>query len=203
MMANFLQALYGAVDLFVVGQYSDSAAVSAVSIGSQVMMTVTSILIGISTGGTVLIARRIGEGAPKKAADAVGTLATLFVILAAIMTPLMLLFTKTAVALMSTPVQAVTDAEVYIRICSAGVPFIIGYNGVSAIFRGIGDSKTPVLFIIIACVVNIAGDFLFAGLMQMGAAALGTNVNLSTAYNGLTTLVTVPGRYSVTPPKLT
>ena len=72
MMANFLQALYGAVDLFVVGQYSDSAAVSAVSIGSQVMMTVTSILIGISTGGTVLIARRIGEGAPKKAADAVG-----------------------------------------------------------------------------------------------------------------------------------
>lgn len=170
MMASFLQALYGAVDLFVVGQYSGSAAVAAVSIGSQVMMTVTSILIGISTGGTVLIAHRIGEQSDRKAAQAVGTLTVLFGILAAVLTPLMLLCTNAAVSLMSTPEEAVADAQVYIRICSAGVPFIIGYNGVSAIFRGIGDSKTPVLFIIIATIVNIAGDFLCVGVMGMGAA---------------------------------
>lgn len=170
MMACFLQALYGAVDLYVVGQYSGSAAVSAVSIGSQVMMTVTSVLIGISTGGTVLIAHRVGEQAPEKAAAAVGTLAVLFLILAGVMTPLMLVLTKAAVSLMSTPAEAVEDAQIYIRICSAGVPFVIGYNGVSAIFRGIGDSKTPVLFIIIACAVNIAGDFLLVGALQMGAA---------------------------------
>lgn len=170
LLASFLQALYGAVDLFVVGQYSGSAAVAAVAIGSQVMMLVTSILIGISTGGTVLVAHRIGEGSAKRAATAVGTLTMLFLILSAILTPLMLLATKPAVALMSTPVEAVADAHVYIWICSAGVPFIIGYNGVSAIFRGIGDSKTPVLFIAIACVANILGDFIFAGAMHMGAA---------------------------------
>lgn len=170
MMASFLQALYGAVDLFVVGQYSGSAAVSAVSTGSQVMMTVTSVLMGISTGGTVLIAHRVGERANRRAAEAVGTLAVLFLIMAAVLTPLMLILTKPAVSLMSTPVEAVQDAEVYIRICSAGVPFIIGYNGVSAIFRGIGDSKTPVVFIVIACIANIVGDFLFVSMMQMGAA---------------------------------
>ena len=170
MIASFLQALYGAVDLFVVGRYSGSAAVAAVAIGSQVMMTVTSILIGIATGGTVLIAHRIGENAPVKAASAVGTLTMLFLIMAAILTPIMLLCTKMAVAWMSTPIEAVPDAQLYIWICSAGVPFIIGYNGVSAIFRGIGDSKTPVLFIIIACVVNIVGDFLFVGALNMGAA---------------------------------
>lgn len=170
MMASFLQALYGAVDLFVVGRYSGSAAVSAVSIGSQVMMMVTSILMGISTGGTVLIAHRVGENAHRKAAEAVGTLVVLFLILAVVLTPLMLLLTKSAVSLMSTPAEAVQDARIYIRICSAGVPFIIGYNGVSAIFRGIGDSKTPVLFIVIACIANIIGDFLFVGVMHMGAA---------------------------------
>lgn len=134
------------------------------------MMTVTSVLIGISTGGTVLIAHWVGEQAPEKAAAAVGTLAVLFLILAGVMTPLMLVLAKAAVSLMSIPAEAVEDAQIYIRICSAGVPFVIGYNGVSAIFRGIGDSKTPVLFIIIACAVNIAGDFLLVGALQMGAA---------------------------------
>ena len=170
MLASFLQALYGAVDLFVVGRYSGSAAVSAVSIGSQVMMTVTSVLMGIATGGTVLIAHKVGEKAQRRAAEAVGTLTVLFLITACILTPVMLLLTKAAVSLMSTPPEAVHDCEVYIRICSAGVPFIIGYNGVSAIFRGIGDSKTPVVFIVIACIANIIGDFLLVGALQMGAA---------------------------------
>lgn len=170
MVSSFLQALYGAVDLFVVGQFSGSAAVSAVAVGSQVMQTITGIILGISTGGTVLIARRIGEKNPRRAASAVGSLTVLFVILAALLTPLMILFTNKAVGLMETPVKAVADARQYIFICSCGVPFIIGYNAVSGIFRGIGDSKTPVYFITIACAVNVAGDFILAGGLRMGAA---------------------------------
>lgn len=170
LLASFLQALYGAVDLFVVGQFAGSAAVSAVAIGSQVMMTITGIILGISTGGTVLIARRIGEKNPEKAASAVGTLTVLFVILACILTPVMLLLNHQAVSLMQTPAEAVADARTYIFICSCGIPCIIGYNAVSGIFRGIGDSKTPVYFIVIACVVNIAGDFFFSGWLKMGAA---------------------------------
>ena len=170
MISSFLQALYGAVDLFVVGQYAGSAAVSAVAVGSQVMQTVTGIILGISTGGTVLIARRIGERNPRRAASSVGSLGVLFIILAALLTPVMILFTNQAVALMETPAEAVAYARQYIFICSCGVPFIIGYNAVSGIFRGIGDSKTPVYFIAIACAVNVAGDFLLAGVLNMGAA---------------------------------
>lgn len=170
LLASFLQAFYGAVDLFVVGQYSGSAAVSAVSIGSQVMQTITGIILGISTGGTVLIARRVGENNQKRAASAVGNLVLVFMILALILTPFMLLFHSTAVALMKTPFEAISDARKYLFICSCGIPFIIGYNGVSGIFRGIGDSKTPVYFIVIACAVNIAGDFLLAGGLKLGAA---------------------------------
>lgn len=170
LFASFLQALYGAVDLFVVGQYADSAAVSAVAIGSQVMQTITGIILGISTGGTVLIARRIGENNPRSAATAVGTLTVLFIILSAILMPVMILLTDQAVTLMETPAEAVPFTAQYIFICACGIPFIIGYNAVSGIFRGIGDSRTPVYFIVIACVVNIAGDFLLSGALRMGAA---------------------------------
>lgn len=176
LVSSFLQALYGAVDLFVVGQYSDSAAVSAVAIGSQVMQTVTWIILGISMGGTVLIGQRIGEKNDEGAALAIGTLSVLFAFLAFLLTPAMLLNVNGAVALMETPKEAAASARAYIFTCSLGLPFIVGYNGVSGIFRGMGDSRTPVIFIAIACAVNIAGDFLFTGFFQWGAlgAALAT-----------------------------
>ena len=176
LLSSFLQALYGAADLFVVGHYADSSAVSAVAIGSQVMQTITGIILGISMGGTVLIGRRIGEKNERGTASAIGTLAILFAILALILTPAMLLLTKEAVLLMQTPAQAVADAQRYIFICSCGIPFIIGYNGVSGIFRGMGDSKTPVYFILLACVINISADFLLTGAFHMGAegAAIAT-----------------------------
>lgn len=170
LLSSFLQALYGAVDLLVVGQYTGSAAVSAVSIGSQIMQTVTGIILGISTGGTVLIARRTGEKNPERAASAVGNLAILFVLLACILAPVLLAFNHQVVAVMDTPAEAVAEARQYIFICSCGVPFIVGYNAVSGIFRGIGDSQTPVYFIVIACVVNIIGDFVLVGALKMGAA---------------------------------
>lgn len=170
LISNFLQALYGAVDLFVVGQFSTSASVSAVAIGSQVMQTVTWIILGISMGGTVLIGQKIGEKNEEGAAEAVGCVAVLFGLMALVLTPLMLIAVNGAVALMKTPPEAVNAARSYIFICSCGLPFITGYNGVSGIFRGIGDSRTPVIFIGLACIVNVIGDFLFTGWMGMGAA---------------------------------
>lgn len=170
LLASFLQALYGAVDLFVVGQFANSAAVSAVAIGSQVMQTITGIILGISMGGTVLIGRCVGERNEQHAAKAVGTLAVLFIILAVILTPVMLLCTDASVAVMATPAEAVAFTRQYILICACVIPFIIGYNAVSGIFRGVGDAKTPVYFIMLACIVNVAGDFLLTGLLGMGAA---------------------------------
>lgn len=170
LLSTFLQALYGAVDLFVVGRFADPAAVSAVSIGSQVMQTLTGIVNGIAMGGTVLIGHRIGAKDNMGAAKAVGTLAILFGLMAVLLTPTMMLCTNSLVSLMETPAQAVAGTKEYIFICSCGIPFIIGYNAVSGIFRGMGDSKTPVLFIAIACAVNTAGNFFLVGFLKMSTA---------------------------------
>ena len=169
LLASFLQALYGAADLYVVGRFDTAAGVSAVAIGSQVMQTITGIILGISTGGTVLLGRCIDEANPRGAAKAVGTIASSFLLLAVILTPLMLFLTESIVTVMETPREAAEAAKAYIFTCSAGIPFIIGYNAVSGIFRGLGGSKIPVYFILIACVVNIGVDFLLVGGFGMGA----------------------------------
>ena len=176
LFASLLQALYGAADLFVVGQFSDSAAVSAVAIGSQVMQTITGIILGISMGGTVLIGRRIGEKNAEGTAKAIGSLSILFILFAIILTPLMFLATNSAISLMHTPLEAISFTRQYIIICSLGIPFIIGYNAVSGIFRGLGDSKTPVYFVLIACIVNIIVDVVLVGVLKFGAigAAIAT-----------------------------
>ncbi len=176
LFASLLQAFYGAADLFVVGQFSDSASVSAVAIGSQVMQTITVIILGISMGGTVIIAKCTGENNNKGIAKAIGSLSSLFLIFAIILTPLMLILINSAVSLMHTPLEAVQFTTQYIFICALGIPFIIGYNAVSGIFRGIGDSKTPVYFVLIACIINIIVDIVLVGIFKMGAvgAAIAT-----------------------------
>ena len=170
LMSGFLQALYGAVDLLVVGRYDSSAAVSAVATGSQMMQTITGAVLGLSMGGTVLIGHAIGEKEPEKAARAVGTLAVLFAVIAAVCTAFMTLATGWVTGLLHTPREAFTYAKQYIFICSSGIPFIIGYNAVSSIFRGIGDSKTPMYLVAAACLVNVVLDFLLVGVFHMGAA---------------------------------
>lgn len=176
LFASMLQALYGAADLFVVGRFTGSSSVSAVAIGSQVMQTITGIILGISMGGTVLIGRRLGEKDEAGTAKAIGTLSILFIIFALILTPLMLLLTNYSVSIMHTPIEAVTFTREYIFICTLGIPFIIGYNAVSGIFRGLGDSKTPVYFVLIACIINIIVDFILVGFFNFGAkgAAIAT-----------------------------
>lgn len=187
--SSFLQALYGAVDLMVVGQFADSAAVSAVAVGSQMMQTVTGIILGISMGGTVLIGRRVGEKNDREAARAVGTLAVLFALLALFLTPVMLALLDRAIAVMETPAEAVAYTRQYLLICVCGLPFIIGYNGVCGIFRGMGDSRTPVYFIAVACVINIIGDLLLAGVMGMGAAGAAMATVSAQAVSFLSSLI--------------
>ena len=170
LLASLLQAFYGATDLFVVGQFSDASVVSAVAIGSQVMLTVTWAVMGITTGGTVLIGQYFGAKREKDIIETVGTLICFFGVLALVLTIIMTLLTDGIVRLMQTPQEAVKSTIHYLFICSCGIPFITGYNLVGGILRGLGDSRTPVIFIAIACIINIIGNYILVGLFSMGAA---------------------------------
>lgn len=169
LLASLLQAFYGAADLFVVGQYADSAAVSAVAIGSQVMQTITGVILGITTGGTILIGQYLGAKREKDMAKTIGTIICVFGFLSIVLTILMVLFTNPIARIMHTPDEAMKYTQQYIFICSCGIPFIIGYNAVSGILRGMGDSKTPLYFIAIACVINITVDIILVDFFKMGA----------------------------------
>ena len=170
LLANVLQALYGAVDLLVVGRFADSAAVSAVATGSQVMQTVAGISVGLTTGGTVLIGQYYGAGKKRDIHTAVCTILVLFGVLSLAVTLWMTRSVSWMAQIMQTPKQALSPVKQYLFICSCGVVFIVGYNAVSGILRGLGDSKTPLLFVAVACVINIAGDLLLVGVWKLGAA---------------------------------
>ena len=179
MMSYFLQILYGLADLFVIGQYCDVAGTTAVSNGAQIMHMFTVVIIGLAMGTTVRIARAIGAGDRENAARTIGNTFTLFTIVAIITTAILLVANKGIVNLIDTPQEAVKGTIDYLRTCFIGIPFIIAYNIIASIFRGLGDSKSPMYFVIVACVVNIALDYIFIGHFKMGAtgAALGTTLS--------------------------
>ena len=168
--ALFLQTMYGAVDLLVVGQFATAADVSAVSTGSWLMQLVTSFVVGIAMGTTILLGRRIGEGRPEEAGRTIGASITLFAVMAAIITVLMEVFAPLIVCVMQTPEEAVPATLQYLRICSAGTAFIVAYNVLGSVFRGIGNSRMPLISVAIACAVNIVGDVLLVGVFHMAAA---------------------------------
>ena len=168
--ASFLQFLYGAADLMIVGRFADAAGISAVSTGSQVMQAVTSLVTGLATGGTVLIGQYVGARRREDVRASIGTMFSLFTLIAIVLTLISALCTNAVVALMRVPAEAVIPARQYLFLCSCGILFITGYNMVSAILRGLGDSRRPMYFILIATVVNIAGDLLLVGVFGMGAA---------------------------------
>ena len=143
LIANVLQALYGGADLFVVGQYDDAASVAAVAIGSQVMQTITGIILGLTTGTTVLIAIATGARDDRQVASTIGSSIWLFALLGISLTLVMTLSHGAIASLMHTPVEAMRDTKHYILICSIGIPFIMGYNVICGILRGLGDSKPP------------------------------------------------------------
>ncbi len=169
-LAMLLQAMYGAVDLAIVGQFGDKAGVSAVSTGSLIMTTVTGIIIGLTMGVTILLAQKIGEKKEQDAGDAVGSSILLFAIVGAVLTIIMVFAARPLTYLMQAPQEAFEGTFKYILICSSGCIIITAYNAVSAVFRGMGNSKAPLLFVLIACGVNIIGDLILVGVFRLGAA---------------------------------
>ncbi|MBC8631514.1 MATE family efflux transporter [[Eubacterium] tenue] len=176
LLALFLQTMYGAVDLLIVGQFGHAADVSAVSTGSQVMMTITVIITGLTMGLTILIGQKLGEGKSKEAGNVVGSGISIFAIIALVITILIVSFASNISTFMNAPKEAFDSTVIYIRICSAGSVFIVAYNIIGGVFRGLGDSKTPLITVGIACVTNIIGDLIFVGIFKMAAmgAALAT-----------------------------
>jgi len=170
LLALFLQAMYGAVDLFVVGWFGTAADVSAVSTGSQIMQTVTFIITGLAMGTTILLGQTLGQNRPDRAGDVIGGGVCLFALVAAGMTALMLAVAPAFARLMQAPEAAFAKTVAYVRICSAGTVFIVAYNVLGSVFRGMGDSKTPLLAVGIACACNIGGDLLLVAVFHMAAA---------------------------------
>lgn len=178
LLSYFLQTLYGMADLFIIGQFNGVESITAVSIGSQVMHMLTVMIVGLAMGSTVTIGKAVGANDSPQVSRAVGNTVTLFMGVAAVTTVLLLLFVRPITTLISTPAEAVAGTVSYLTICFIGIPFITAYNIISSIFRGLGDSKSPMYFIAVACVVNIGLDYLFIGVLGLGAAgaALGTTL---------------------------
>lgn len=170
LLALFLQTMYGAVDMMVVGQFATAADVSAVSTASWLMQLVTSLVVGIAVGTTVLLGRKLGEGNTAESGKIVGASIALFGFLGIALTVAMELLAVPLVKLMQTPPEAVGAAVAYMRICSAGTVFIVAYNVLGSVFRGIGNSRIPLMAVAFACVFNIAGDYLLVGVFKMAAA---------------------------------
>ncbi len=174
--ALMLQAAYGAVDLLVVGRFGSTSGLSGVSTGSQVLNLATFVVTQTAMGITVLIARYLGEKKPEQIGSVIGGSAIIFTIISVILFIVMVFFARPIAILMQAPAEAVDLTATYVRICGAGIFFIVAYNLLSAIFRGLGDSKSPLLFVLVACIINVFGDLaLVAGLhMDAAGAAIAT-----------------------------
>lgn len=176
LLALFLQAMYGAVDLLVVGKFASSVDVSAVSTGSQLMATITNLISSFAMGTTILLGQQIGSGKRKEGGETIGTAMVLFGIIALTMTVLILIFAPQLCRIMNAPEEAFNKTVAYVRICGGGTLIIVAYNLIGCIFRGLGDSNTPLITVAIACVFNIFGDLFFCAVLGMGTvgAAIAT-----------------------------
>ena len=168
--ALVLQAMYGAVDLLVVGRFGTAADVSAVSTGTQLMHTITAVITGLSMGTTILVGQYIGAGERERAGDIIGSAICLFGALGAVIMIAVPLLASPLSAMMQAPAEAFRQTALYIAICSGGALFIVAYNVLGSVFRGLGDSRTPLIAVLIACVMNIFGDLLFVAVFHMAAA---------------------------------
>ena len=179
LLSYFLQTLYGMADLFIIGRFRGVDSTTAVSVGSQVMHMLTVMLVGLAMGATVSIGQSVGAGDRRQAALYTGNTVTLFMALSLVLTAVLRLLRQSITAVMSTPAAAVEGTVAYLTVCFLGIPFITAYNIISSIFRGLGDSKSPMYFIAIACGANIALDYFFMGALPLGpvGAALGTTLS--------------------------
>lgn len=194
LISYFLQTLYGMADLFIVGQFNGAASIAAVSVGSQVMHMITVVIVALAMGATVLIGRAAGSQDREKMNRVIGNTVTLFMSLSMVVTAALLLLVKPIVALMLTPPEAVAQTEIYLYICFGGIPFITAYNVLGSIFRGMGDSKSPMYFIAVACVLNILLDYVLIGVFDMQAAGAALATVIAQTCSVLTALFAVKKR---------
>lgn len=196
LLSYLLQTLYGMADLFIIGQYEGVAGTAAVAVGSQVMHMLTVMIVGLAMGSTVCIGQAVGAGDKKRASAAIGNTVTLFMLLSVVITALLLALVRPIVSVMSTPAEAADGTRAYLTICFIGIPFITVYNIISSIFRGLGDSKSPMIFIAVACAANIALDYIFIGAMGLGPAGAALGTTLSQAISVVFSLVVILRRKS-------
>lgn len=176
LFSYFLQTLYGMADLFIVGQYNGAAVITAVSVGSQIMHMLTVMIVGLAMGSTVMIGRYVGARQEDQTMKAIGNTMTLFAGVACLLTVILIGCVRPITFVMSTPAEAVSQTVTYLMICFIGVPFIVFYNVIASVFRGMGDSRTPMKFVAISCGINILLDYILIGGLglQSAGAALGT-----------------------------
>ncbi len=170
LISSFLQTFYGLADLFITGQFNSAAQVSAVSIGSQIMHMFTVVIVGLSMGTTIAISHAVGGNQKKRISLAIGNSITVFVIFTAAVTGILLLNISNFLTLLQTPVEAVSSAWDYLFVCFLGIPFIVAYNVISSIYRGLGDTRSPMIFVAIAGVFNVGLDYILIGVLGMGAS---------------------------------
>lgn len=194
LLSFFLQTLYGMADLLIIGQYGGVADTTAVSVGSQVMHMLTVMIVGLAMGATVNIGQAIGGRDNRRAALFTGNTVTLFMGLSVTLTLLLLVLRSAIVFAVSTPADAAAGTVDYLTICFIGIPFITAYNIISAVFRGMGDSKSPMYFIAVACAANIALDYLFIGVLGMGPAGAALGTVLSQAISVIISLIVIKRR---------
>lgn len=170
LLAYFLQTLYGMADLFIIGQFNGVESTTAVAIGSQAMHMITAVIVGLAMGSTVMIGQAVGAGKKDQVSRTIGNTIILFMGVAVGGMAILLLTVRQIVGVLSTPEEAVQGTIIYLAICFVGIPFITAYNIIGSVFRGLGDSKSPMYFIAIACAANILLDYLLIGGFSMGAA---------------------------------
>ncbi|MCM1270724.1 MAG: MATE family efflux transporter [Ruminococcus flavefaciens] len=190
-LSYLLQTLYGMADLYIIGQFEGVASTTAVSIGSQVMHMLTVMIVGFAMGATVFIGQSIGGDDKKKAARGIGNTVTLFMVVSVVLTVILVALVKPITSVMSTPADAVPGTVNYLTICFIGIPFITAYNVISAVFRGMGDSKSPMYFIAVACAANIGLDYLFMGVFHIGPAGAALGTTLSQAISVIVSLAVI------------
>lgn len=189
--ALILQAMYGAVDILVVGWFGTTAGISGVSTGSSIINLVTFTITGLSMGITVLIGRYLGEKRESQVGKVIGGAVCFFAALSVLVMAGMLVFARPLAVLMQAPEEALELTVLYVRICGGGIIFIVAYNVISSIFRGLGDSRLPLIFVAIACAVNIVGDLFFVAVLHMNVAGAALATVLAQAVSVILSLVII------------
>ncbi len=170
LLSNLLQALYSVADMIIVGQFCGKTGITGVSIGSQINILVTGAAMGLSVGGTVLIAQYGGQKMYGEQRKTIGTMTTLYLILAVVLTTAMMFLCNPLLTLLNTPASAYSEAANYYNICMGGMVFMFLYNAISGVLRGMGDSKRPLYFVLIAAITNVVLDLILVGKFGMASA---------------------------------